>query len=29
LKPGSDHTIGQAINQLVELSTDQWEASLV
>lgn len=29
LKPGSDHTIGQAISQLVELSTDQWEASLV
>ncbi|MBX9642172.1 MAG: ESX secretion-associated protein EspG [Mycobacteriaceae bacterium] len=29
LKPGSDHSIGQAIGQLVELSTDQWEASLV
>lgn len=29
LKPGSDHSIGQAISQLVELSTDQWEASLV
>jgi hypothetical protein len=29
LKPGSDHAIGQAISQLVELSTDQWEASLV
>lgn len=28
LKPGSDHTIGQAISQLVELSADQWEASL-
>lgn len=29
LKPGSDHAIGQAISQLVELSPDQWEASLV
>ncbi len=29
LKPGSDHSVGQAISQLVELSTDQWEASLV
>ncbi|RKH92357.1 ESX secretion-associated protein EspG, partial [Corallococcus sp. AB030] len=29
LKPGSDHAIGQAIHQLVEISTDQWEASLV
>lgn len=29
LKPGSDHTIGQAIGQLVELSADQWEAALV
>ncbi|OBK18457.1 ESX secretion-associated protein EspG [Mycobacterium asiaticum] len=29
LKPGSDHAIGQAVSQLVELSTDQWEASLV
>lgn len=29
LKPGSDHSIGQAISQLVELSADQWEASLV
>ncbi|OBF86665.1 hypothetical protein A5791_20550 [Mycobacterium sp. 852002-51163_SCH5372311] len=29
LKPGSDHAIGQAINQLVELSPDQWEATLV
>ena len=29
LKPGSDHAIGQAIGQLVELSADQWQASLV
>jgi hypothetical protein len=29
LKPGSDHAFGQAISQLVEMSTDQWEASLV
>ncbi|QLL05996.1 ESX secretion-associated protein EspG [Mycobacterium vicinigordonae] len=29
LKPGSDHAIGQAIGQLVEISADQWEASLV
>ena len=29
LKPGSDHAIGQAISQLVELSADQWEAALV
>lgn len=29
VKPGSDHTIGQAVRQLVELSADQWEASLV
>lgn len=29
LKPGSDHAIGQAISQLIELSADQWEASLV
>lgn len=25
LKPGSDHALGQAISQLVELSTERWE----
>lgn len=29
LKPGSDHAVGQAIGQLVELSTDRWEATLI
>jgi hypothetical protein len=28
LKPGTDHAIGQAIGQLVELSPDGWEATL-
>jgi ESX secretion-associated protein EspG len=27
LKPGSDHTIAQAIGQLIELSTERWEAA--
>jgi hypothetical protein len=27
LKPGSDHAIGQAIGQLVELSAEAWEAA--
>ncbi|MCB9441552.1 MAG: ESX secretion-associated protein EspG [Mycolicibacterium sp.] len=27
LKPGSDHTVGQAIGQLVELSDDVWTSS--
>jgi EspG family len=27
LKPGSDHAIGQAIGQLIELSTERWEGS--
>ncbi|GFG67528.1 hypothetical protein MKUB_50180 [Mycobacterium kubicae] len=25
LKPGSDHALGQAVNQLVELSAERWE----
>jgi len=27
LKPGSDHMIAQAIGQLIELSTERWEAA--